>query len=157
MKQLLIYEIPRRSSTCWAGQESFKPGMTYHTVLEEAQEGAFLRKDYCIQCWESEQKQKGVHWKSSIPKPSKIPMTNAARDERALEIFKRKQITPEETFVLALYLQRRKKIALRRELVEKSVYEILDTEEIVVIDKIPLTHLAIEQIQASLIEKFKEM
>lgn len=153
MKQLLVYEIPRRSIACCAGQEAFKPGMTYHTVLEAMPEG-FVRKDYCIQCWETHNKQAAVHWKSAIPKPSKVPMTNVVRDERALEIFKRKESTPEEAFVLALYLQRRKKIALRRELTEQSVYEILDTEEIVVINKIPLTHLAIEQIQASLVEKF---
>ena len=94
MKQLLIYEIPRRSTACSAGQEAFKPGMTYHTVLEEGDDGSFLRKDYCIQCWDAHNKQAAVHWKSAIPKPSKVPMTNAVRDERALEIFKRKEITP---------------------------------------------------------------
>lgn len=155
MKPIIHYDIPRRSNACSQGQEPLKPGMTYHTMLEESPEGEIVRKDYCIECWNSEKLSGTVNWKSSVPKPPKPAITPAARDESSLMLLKGGECQPEEAFVLALYLSRRKKIALRKETRERNYYEVLATEEIITVSKVPLDQLSISEIQVRLLEKFK--
>ncbi len=155
MKPIIHYDIPRRANVCSQGQEPLKPGMTYHTMLEESPEGEIVRKDFCIECWNSKSFSGTVNWKSAIPKPLKPAITPAARDESSMILLKNGECDSEEAFVLALYLARRKKIALRKETKDKLFYEVLATEDIMTIHKVPLSQLAIAEIQVRLLDKFK--
>lgn len=154
MKTLFTYEIPRRATQCCVGGEPFTPGMIYYTHIENSPEGHYVRHDYCEACFQKLDKAKKMHWKASVPKPHKAPKTNAAREEIALNLLRSKECDPEEAFVLGLYLARRKKIALRKDTGDILFYEVLATEEMLPIHKMPLSELAIDQIQKRLLAKF---
>jgi hypothetical protein len=162
-------EIPKRSSCCVKGGESLNPGSDYYSVLIKGdEEGVYQRQDYCVNCWsQAEQVPSGRSvWKSRVPIKKEGSELPKQRDARALYLLKElltNQITPTanaEAFVLALYLARRRLIVLRREVEREgqpplSIYEVLETEEMVCVPKLSLSQLHVEQIQAELAKKFK--
>lgn len=162
-------EIPRRALTCCGCQKPFIGGEEYHTALVEGSDELPLeRKDFCLDCWKKDTNKHSETkstWKSIVPKKKEESDLPKQKDERALYLLKESialntDAGNEEAFILALYLARKRIIALRQEvLIENSrkclIYEHLDTEEMLCVPKIPLDQLAIQRIQTELAKKFK--
>jgi hypothetical protein len=167
MASFFSIEIPRRSSCCVKGGEKLYPGMDYYSLLQE--EGkTFLRKDFCLHCWEEPQKgeQLMTYWRSKVQvKESQIP-SSAPKHLKALSLLKEMckepaSIEENELFILALYLARAKQLILRKEWEQEGqvyyLYEIVESEEIVTIKKVDLSLLNIENIQQKLAQKLNDV
>lgn len=159
--------IPRRASHCIHGKELLLPGTDYFSLLDEDEEGAVVRRDYCPACWKilSAQDQKMAslsHWKSTIPLKKTTSELPKQRDARALcllkDVLSSVDGNPSEAFMLALYLARRRCIYLRNEYQSNNksmqLYEVAETEEMVAIPKIALSSIEISKLQAELAKKF---
>ena len=180
MKGLFQLEIPRRATTCFKGNEALLPGMDYYSVLTPAalassaqaskEEKKIYRQDFCPLCWEQSAKEETIqqqksYWKSKVSAKKEEKQLALSRDERALELLKASlhqsyEGVEAECFVLALYLARRKIVALRQELKQENgeniqLYEIHATEEILCVKKIDLSQFSIQNIQIILAEKLK--
>lgn len=164
-KHTFQVDIPRRAACCARGQEEFLPGMEFYSVLDEGDEkGQFQRFDYCPLCWS----QLDVHaqhpklisyWKSKVPAKKLADDLPKQRDARVLALLKAAvqhgQAGHDEAFVLALYLARRRLIVLRQELTlpeggAASLYEVVESEEMLCVPRMPLSELQVEKIQQSL-------
>lgn len=169
MKNPFQIEIPRRSQSCFAGKEIFIPGMDYYSTLEEDESGNWSRRDFCPACWEKfacEEafKNSWSHWKSKvgIKKAADLP---ADRSERALILLKEAlaksaEEDKDEAFVLALFLARNKKLALREEVKHSdgslyNIYEVIATEEMLAVPKLDLSQLQVAKVQQVLAQKFR--
>lgn len=160
-------EIPKRSSACNAGGEPFVAGMDYFSVLSKDAENGLLRQDFCPKCWElqEESKSKGkISWQSNVV-PAKDCFNSQAkeREHRICQLFQTssdKEADPAERFILALYLQRRKKLILRSEYINEAgetilLYEIPETEEMLSIKKATPSGMQVQSIQQSIAKKLK--
>lgn len=162
-------EIPKRASRCFKGGEQLNQGESYYSALISGEkEHVYQRQDYCLLCWEgNHEKIPGMlsSWKSAVPFKKEESELPKQRDERALYLLKEAladQENPaakEEAFVLALYLARARLMTLRQEMkkgeVPFSLYEVLETEEMLCVPKISLSELRIEKVQQELSKKFK--
>lgn len=151
-----MLKIPRRNSACNLGGEPFKAGMEFISHLYEGEKGEMVRKDFCLACHPLE---KGVPvglWKGKVPHPKekKLPVE---RNARALELLRRAledEQAAADAFVLSLYLARARLIAARQELDGQTLYEILATEEMLAVKRVPLSTLEIAKIQTRLAHQF---
>lgn len=163
------YQIPRRNSKCCECSLVFIPEGKYCSVLQEDEEGAPQRHDYCIPCWEKfpkdHQPGSNVMWQSTIqavPVPAHIK-GETARCERALELLRQYSQGKEDqelglAYILALYLDRRKKINFKKEIMQGTdlsllFFEVSETEEMIAVPKIPLNQLNAEHLQSVLAEQ----
>lgn len=151
--------IPPRSKRCHKEQEEFQPGGEYYSLLEPENEG-YKRSDFCPTCWNKRtlQHQK-IFWKSRIP--TKTPPPTIQRDQDALSFLKNLiQSNQEEAqaFILALLLTRNRLLRCVNEIWENgkifSLYEVIETEEILSVKKITLSHTQIEEVRKALANKF---
>lgn len=165
-------KIPRRSAACAQCQKSFISGMEFFSLLKEgAEEGIYIRQDYCLMCWEKLAQQKTLEdvrttWKSKIPAKKEVSDLPRQRDARAMYLLKEALLrdgieNDAEAFVLTMYLARKRLIYFRRDLVlkdgqEASIYEVAQTEEMLCVRKVPLSTLQIDKIQCELALKFKK-
>ena len=145
-----------------------EPGAEYYSALFRGEnENVCHRHDFCLACWNKEDCCSGVvhisSWKSVVPHKKDASELPKKRDERALYLLKEALCEPEnnhaESFVLALYLARRRLIFLRQEMKLEGkpplcIYEVRDTEEMICIPKIPLSELEVEKLQMGLAKKF---
>lgn len=166
MNSLIQLEIPRRKSLCSGQGEQLAPGMEIYSLLHEEESDRYERSDFCSVCWNQIQKEEAekkprIYWKSKIEE--KRIGKSSQRLERALallrEMLQSQDAKEEEVFVLCLYLSHSRQIALRQEFLKEGVsyqiYEILRQEEFLTIKTIKLSHLQIDEIQASLAEKLQ--
>ncbi|MFA6915306.1 MAG: hypothetical protein WC222_02835 [Parachlamydiales bacterium] len=150
------YFIPRRNARCVGCHQLFNPEQTYYSSILEQLDGTVTRQDHCTACRTSGA-ECDVAWQGKIPPSATAFVNEAARCEKALELLRTftQSEDPEEknqAFVLALYLERRKQIVLRKEIWEGTkvatlLYEYLETGEMlhvpkVALDKIDLTLVA---------------
>lgn len=153
-------DIPSRSQSCVIKGELFVPGMEYFSELLEDPNGKWLRKDYCVSCWQKKESGE-IYWKSSVPthakKPQENPEIHAEMIQALKELIEAKQ-EEEKAFMLALFLARKRKLALRKEMEENGktlqLYEILETEEMVPVVFVPLSEIKTEEIKAYFKKKF---
>lgn len=162
IKLPFVVEVPKRNSVCSIGLESFKPGMTYVSILLKSEEPPeFKRMDYCSACWEREGKipdGNASYWKSKVPKgKEKEVVSSETYDERVVELFKNavKNSEEAEAFILSLWLVRKRKLILRHCYHEKdgqevSVYEDPTTEEAFTIRKISLGNEEVLELKSRL-------
>lgn len=161
-----LTEIPRRTTHCCCAGEPFTSGMGYYSVLDQDLEGNVLRLDFCESCWEIKKKEVTgkVSWRSSVS-------VTKEHDDSKIRVLEQKishlfhsssdgEQTVAERFILALYLQRKKKLFLRGESTNESgeialLYEIPETEEMLSIQKVPLSGIPIQEIQESIAIKLK--
>jgi len=164
-------EIPRRNGLCAHCQQPLQPGTPYFSVLlDETKEGVYTRLDYKADCWKQEglqqsyQKARSI-WKAKVPLKKDLSELPKQRDARALFLLKESLANhaPEsyaESFVLSLYLARRRKIAMRQESFfsdghPASLYEVYETEEMLLVPKLALSNLEVEKIQLAIAAKLK--
>jgi len=159
-------EIPRRSKRCSLNQEQFAEGTEYYSLLQRDEDkGHYVRKDFCNVCWEQVSKdyEKGSCslWKSKVPLRS-FEKKSESRDIRALDILRESiqdlnENILAEAFVLALYLARKRIIVQREEVYieEKKMllFEIIATEEMLLIPKIELSQIQTDNVQLELVKK----
>lgn len=170
MKPPFQLDIPKRAQACAKGGEQLTPGMDYYSILVEDDALGLVRHDYCTACWEKGAKAEALanarsQWKSKVVfRKEDDAQMHLNRDEKILYLLREamKEQTDEamaETFVLALYLARRRLLYLRQELEEEGhtvqLYEVAATEEMLAIKKIALSHLQIEKIQQDVAKKLK--
>lgn len=161
--------IPRRAPTCSRAFEPFTPGMEFHSVLKEGDDGEYVRLDYCLKCWEkhreeSAQEQIASSWESTVPLKKEASDLPKQRDARALYLLKETLNHSDsdsiaEAFVLSLYLARRRRLLSRQEMKladgrPAMVYEVAETEEMLCVPKLPLSELQVEKVQQALAKKF---
>lgn len=169
MNQTLVFQmtIPRRASHCAGNGELLTPGMDYYSMLCNSEhEGGFHRYDYCPECWKQVDKEGSISsWKSTVPKRKDLLEQPKQRDARALCLLKEAlehsedPQAREEAFILALYLQRRRRLVVRQEITDASgqvstLYEAPESEEMFCVPKLPLSALQIASLQTSLAAKF---
>lgn len=147
-----VYQIPRRSYRCHLGHEVFMPGTDYISLLESE------RLDYCLNCWEKILSDKRftldgkVYWRSCVPKKAKFRVSG--RDERALELLKRGELDSCEEYLLAHFLCRRKIIQQKGEVLTDdglerlALFEVIETEEVVVLKVVNVEEVSKDQIEA---------
>lgn len=151
-------EIPKRQRTCSQKGELLQPGMEYHSVLETTPQG-WLRHDYCQQCWqERSTKEAHTNWKGKVPAKTVLEK-KVDRLSQALDALKDNltEKNLEEAYVLALFLHRKKWLALRGEKKKGDMtyllYEIDATEEILAVPKLPLNSMNIAELQDKIAKK----
>lgn len=165
-----IFEIPRRNSVCSARGEIFSSGEQYYSVVNEKENGAYNRQDFCASCWEIVAQDvldnKSTFWKAKIQEKKKDACSYKNRDDQALQLLKEVNASsvPEElqeSFILALYLARKRLIAQRQQLQQDSgqvliLYEVLATEDMIAVLKLDFAKLDIQAIQQRLASKLKK-
>lgn len=144
-------DIPKRQSQCSEGAHSFQPGDKCYTLVSlHSQE--WQRRDLCEGCWQALQERgmpEGIksYWTINIPSKAAAEMLPKHKEERALVLLKRALASQEplnerESFVLALFLARRKFLFLRQEIEQLGetiyLYETADTEELLPVKKVTL-------------------
>ncbi len=157
-------EIPRRNTHCCVENEPFEQGMEYYSLLTTPVDSSVLqRQDFCVKCWEKQPKEvikSKTFWKSKIGEKKKTEKSNLSRDEKILALLKEylAKKDPEliqESFFLAIYLARRRRLYLRNETLDSQLYEVAETEEMLPIKKVNLTQEQIAEVQEKLAEKIK--
>lgn len=168
-KTLFQIEIPRRNTQCFHAKETFTASMAFFSLLIEDPEQGTIRRDYCQNCWnlsEHNALRTGDHtfWKGKVPQKVDAARLPTDQNERVFYLLREALLSDdlikhEEAFVLALFLARRRLIALRQERKQEGetflIYEVLDTEEMLAVKKIELHQLQVEAIQKTLAEKMK--
>lgn len=172
MTTLFHIQIPKRSKVCFSAQEVLSPGMDYYSLLIENNTHEYVRQDFCAVCWskfldlpDGKKKTLGKHWKSKVPVKKEAPQVPQNRDEQILSLLRNSLSgdMPEDremSFVLALYLARKRFMILRKEMRQEDktviqLYEIPETEEMILIPKIELSSLQIEDIQLKIAKKLQ--
>lgn len=164
-------EIPKRAAHCLQGNEAFVPGMEYYSILISDEEKGYQRQDFCLACWEAFDKKKlnvpaKTAWKAKIASKQEMEdLSTKTRDEKAFYLLKEALQNPNdaewaETFVLALYLARRRILYLRQEMPQEDgstlcIYEVAATEEMLSIKRRSLTGVNIEEVQQKIAKKLK--
>lgn len=158
MTKVFQIEIPRRSKKCAKGEEEFAPGDHYFSILIDNQENGFCRSDFCIDCWEIAKLERvdqiDSYWKSRVSSISSMRNMEIqrTRDEKAFDLLRQALQNEtlegeEDAFLLALYLARRRLLALRKEKkkdnVHLCIYEAIETEEMLCVKKM---HISSERI-----------
>lgn len=163
---MLPITIPRRSRHCMACKETLCPGAEYTSVLtEDDKKGALQRHDFCFRCWDDERiEQLKSIWKAVVPEKKSAAKDPEGHYDEVLDLMRDEMEKDTEqskgyAFVLALYLTRKRQIALRQEIdfegQQAYIYEVLNTEEILCVKNMTLTLDRLQGIQETLIDKFK--
>lgn len=162
IKLPFVIEVPKRNSACSVGREPFKPGMAYVSILVREEETSdFKRMDYCAVCWEREGKipdGNASYWKSKVPKGAeKDKITAENYEDKVLELFKVAIRNGEEaeSFILSLWLIRKRRLILRHCYHEKngqevSVYEEPASEEAFTVRKVALNNEEVLELKSRL-------
>lgn len=166
MNSLIIIDIPKRSTHCFAHGERLAPGMEiYSLVYEDKSKKGMVRHDFCSICWNPELK-KGekfefkTHWKSKIEN-KKLPLSSS-RVERGLALLRhliqQPEVDHEEIFILCLFLSHARQLTLRQEFQREGItyqlYEISRQEEFLTVKKVfNLSGHQITNMQASIAKK----
>lgn len=160
-------EIAKRAPQCAACSEAFQPKQKYYSQILEKDEGELFRRDFCIKCWDSVYGKEQIitAWQGVVPIELEKKDEFLSRDQKAMALIKEMiaDDTPENrqyAFILGLYLARKRHISLRKEVALKDgrkalLYEVLETEEMLSVPKMELSHLEIETIQKALAPKLK--
>lgn len=169
MSSLIQIQIPKRSKVCGPCLEQLDAGMDYFSVLSENQKREYDRQDFCSVCFA-----KFVHtnnlalakyWKSKVPLKKQTVVIPSTKNEQILNLLKSslELHTPTDemkSFVLALFLARKRFMSLRKEVKQEDgttlqIYEILETEEMILVKKVAISTLQIEEIRAQIAKQLK--
>lgn len=162
------WEIRSRNKTCQECEKIFLESDTYHCLLEEV-EDEFVRRDYCLECWEKSGSGKLGHealisyWRGEIkPEPirEKPDIIHRNTAEGLLRKYLHSQAENEKNlcYILALMLER-KRILVHKETLHKDnsekqllIYEHVRSQEAFVIEDPQLSLERIERVQTQVKE-----
>lgn len=157
-------EIPKRAQGCIQCQELFKPGHQVASWLYQNEEGIFLRDDLCIQCVvKNEYREKEetlIHWKAKVAcvKIKKPSSKSIQQEELAYELFHEERLkeapdSKQKTFILSLFLARKKRLFPRGEKNREkglSYYEDAQTGELIEVPLFQVQLIPVEEIKREL-------
>ncbi|MCB1113632.1 MAG: hypothetical protein KDK62_02635 [Chlamydiia bacterium] len=141
---MIIVEIPRRARKCARDESPFHAGTPYFSRLIPLKEGRYEREDFCEACWKEESPSPGsISWKGEVPKKT-------AKDKREdkiegwFELLEQLLESTEEqsqkqAYLLALFLKRKRALAERGMLEGNHLFEVIETEEAILVPKVKLT------------------
>lgn len=163
------WDIPTRSRVCCKGQEVLQPDTVYYSLLSSDDSGIYQRKDYCPSCWQAELAEREVsstYWKATVPKRKDKKLNSQEMGDGALQLLHKalsdhEPQSKEEAFVLGLYLHRIKMLAPRQEMQiegeECTLYEVLETSEMLCVPKVPLSAIEISNLQMRISSKLNDL
>lgn len=137
-----IPALPCRSFRCNLHGEPFEKGSRFISTLT-FQGGKWIRRDYCLACWEKKADKESLFWERKIEKKEKVEL---------FELFQKLQDEPEKKlkaiFLFALLLERRREF-VRRESSKKDhfLFEHLKTGE----------HFLVERREPFSVEEIQEL
>jgi len=107
------WEVDRPLGQCYGTGRKIEHGEEYFGALVETDEG-LLRRDYCVDYWETEKPGAFCYWKSKLPDPHQKKQI-FVDDEMLMAFFERLDEETEQEkvnfrFVLALILMRKKRL-----------------------------------------------
>ncbi|KAF3362035.1 Uncharacterized protein PHSC3_001346 [Chlamydiales bacterium STE3] len=151
-----LLQIPKRSSTCSHGKETFSDGMDYYSFIQQEKDHLYVRFDYCQHCWRQLELSEMTFWKGRISsKKENKPKSSEESALLYLDQVLSDSTKKEELFILALYLARKKILVFRKSLESHDLYENLETEEMLSIPKVAISSLDLPVLQKKLAEKLK--
>ncbi len=113
--------IPRRQHTCSACQAPLTHDSLYYSRLQWNDDQP-AREDFCHQCWQSTTT-KGCFWKGTVlAQDDTKKQARLTQNEEAIQQLHDALLSQyhHDAFILALYLERRKILALRQEISRSS-------------------------------------
>lgn len=169
MTSLIQIQIPKRSKICMAGLEPLDAGTDYFSVLSENQNKEYERQDFCSVCFTKFSTNNNLslakYWKSKVPLKKETVVIPSTKNEQILNLLKNslEQNSPTDemkSFVLAVFLARKRFMSLRKEVKQEDgttlqIYEIPETEEMILVKKIAISTLQIEEIRAQIATQLK--
>lgn len=169
MSSLIQIQIPKRSKVCMPCLVPLDAGMDYFSVLNENQNKEYDRQDFCSACFAKFSNTNNLalskYWKSKVPLKKQTIVIPSTKNEQILSLLKSslELHTPTDemkSFVLALFLARKRFMSLRKEVKQEDgttlqIYEILETEEMILVKKIAISTLQIEEIQQQIAKQLK--
>lgn len=159
--------IPRRHNKCMKGEESFSPGMEYHSILYEEDEEKFRRYDLCSECWEKGEQEALLdgactHWVSKVPDKPVEDELSTGRNERAFELLKEglEGGDPVKNMLLAMMLRRKKHMQYKQELIKEDgntyhLYEVPTTEEMIAVPQVSIAGADVDEIQQQIMQELQ--
>lgn len=162
-------ELPRRQMHCSGAPHSFLQGDKCYTLIS-LEVGGWKRQDFCESCW-AELKSRGLpastksYWHAAIPIKKVEEALPERKEEKALSLIRKALVadTPNdrrESFILALYLVRKKMLAFRQKVELQGevihLYEVVATEELLAVKTIALHPADIDILQGRLAEMLAE-
>lgn len=150
--------VPRRTSHCMCGAKPFQPADRYISFLKMGEKG-WERKDYCQTCWANAKviESEGLVWKGKVS-VKKQKILNG--DEKASHFFRTLMNEKSEdaenqriTFVLALYLERKKELISRGVLKNKSCFEHAESGEVFALERVQLSQEEFDKTVTSLLDR----
>lgn len=158
MRSLYQIVIPKRNSGCQVCKTQFQSQAEIVSQLIAGEE--WQRLDFCEKCYTP---QNCIVWKSRIPAKEVEERDDRAMLEKAWELLlelsaSTKIEEQEEAFMLALYLNRKKVLAQRKEKIEHEnrfwcLYEHLESSEMLLVPKVDPLKLPIPAVQKRLQHK----
>lgn len=144
-----LWKIPQRNVCCSRGRESLVKRNEYFSLLLPAKKQGMIRKDFCPTCWNegavlNDYPDLLAHWHvQKQTRPILHPTTEKIeRMVERLQSLLEEEIADsfQKAFLIAQYLVRHRRIALRRlgNVLQEAVYEDLVTEAIFTIPFVPL-------------------
>ena len=169
MTSLIQIQIPKRSKVCRPCLEQLVAGMDYYSILYENQNKEYERQDFCSVCFANFSLNNNLalakYWKSKVPLKKETVVIPSTKNEQILNLLKNslEQNSPTDEmkrFVLALFLARKRFMSLRKEVKQEDgttlqIYEIPETEEMILVKKIAISTLQIEEIRAQIAKQLK--
>lgn len=167
MNPFIQINIPKRSVVCTSHKERFLPGDEFFSFLVEEKNGQTRREDFCKECWKKKQEKEALdlsffYWKSILEEKKETKTTTKVA--LALKVFLEMIADPlsdsYQLFFLALFLQRSKQIALRKELNKEGIlyhlYEVLETEQFVTVQTVDVSKIDLRVLQEDLSRKLHQ-
>lgn len=153
---LFQIQIPKRSKVCKSCDEPLKAGMDYFSYLLEIEKD-YERQDFCTTCFPTQELSSSKYWKSKVPVKKVAVEIPKTKNEQIFAYLKssleKDSILDQKTsFVLSIFLARKRFMALRKEVRQEDqsimqIYEIPETEEMILVKKMQISSLQIEEIQ----------
>lgn len=169
MRHYFNIDIPKRHSQCSHAEEKLVPGKEMFSAIFEEEE-RFVRKDFCSQCWEelrndAKMEEAITTWKSLVPDKREAKDIFLDRDDKALALLNQfaeseKQEEVEQAMILALYLNRKRKLYQRKEITNEKgettlLFEAARTQEVIAVKKIDLQTIDLDAIQKLIAAQLK--
>ncbi len=158
MNALYQIEIPKRARACCTCLHTFSDGKVYISVLSHADSDQWTRCDFCEKCYKQvhPKKKPPIMWKGNAV--CNISVKPDETDQKLQLIGLLREMLSngadvDETFVIALYLARKRALLFRHEIQAPGgrmmwVYEAAGTEEMFSVPKAPLDRLQdLQQLQ----------
>lgn len=162
----VFMELPRRQRHCVGCSEPFADKQEYHSTLEWHEDVEYVRSDFCGECFATvvAAEKFPVVWTGTVVGSPPKKHDDTDRLDNLLAYLRDAATKPErvaDAFFAALYLARKKVIVFRSEILRPDkrllwIYEVAATEEMLMVEKVPLMHLHRADVQPEVLELLQQ-